>query len=517
MPHSAGDVIGDRYRLIAKIGEGGMATVWEAEHVALGSLVAVKFLHRTAPQDSELAQRFLREARVAASVKHRNVVEINDFGFTAKQVPYMVMERLVGESLADFLHHRGPLPFHEAARIASLTLRGLSAVHSAGIVHRDLKPDNVFLVHDEDGVFPKLLDFGLSRRIGRTDMTLEGTLMGTPDYMSPEQARGQTDLDARTDIYSMGVILYEMVSARMPYESELIGDLIAMISRDPPTPVTRYRADAPAELVGVIERAMAKRRDERFPDARAMRSALGQVWSGLAKSSTEHSDLASVSEFPHPAFEDTGTDLLRQHEGDARPFVSARASLTNASQPSTVDATVAERVGFVDAPTMLAAPIDSSPRTHPHPQGRPSVWTSLFALSLAAAAGATFAVVWVVNGDGGQDSFSFGGTSTMTAEPLDAGTDAHLPESPRPAAIASPADPGEASSVTATRSSDEITEQTTEETAETTVEAPRTAARPARAVRATQAERASKRRPAKRARETSRRGNTKRRPSTHRR
>src|SRR5690606_8785575 len=133
----------------------------EAEHVALGSRLAVKFLHRTAPKDSEMAQRFLREARVAASVKHRNVVDINDFGFTDDDVPYMVMERLIGESLAHYLARVGPLDFDEAARLTSLALRGLSAVHDAGIVHRDLKPDNIFLVDDEDGPFPKLLDFGL--------------------------------------------------------------------------------------------------------------------------------------------------------------------------------------------------------------------------------------------------------------------------------------------------------------------------------------------------------------------
>ncbi|MFO0680483.1 MAG: serine/threonine-protein kinase [Sandaracinus sp.] len=270
-----GTIVGERYKLVRKIGEGGLAAVWEAEHLTLGSRIAVKFLHRTGPMQSEASQRFLREARVAASVRHRNVVEIVDFGFAEGEIPYMVMEFLEGRSLGAYLEEKGRLPFDEAARIIAGTLRGLAAVHAAGLVHRDIKPDNVFLVDDaEEGFYPKLVDFGLSRRAGRSDMTAEGTLMGTPQYMSPEQAMGQTDLDARADIYAVGVVLYELVSGVVPFDSDSLADILTSVVHTPPKPLKQLVPEVPDKLAFVVETAMAKDREHRFVDARAMRNSL---------------------------------------------------------------------------------------------------------------------------------------------------------------------------------------------------------------------------------------------------
>jgi serine/threonine-protein kinase len=270
-----GTIVGERYKLVRKIGEGGLAAVWEAEHLTLASKIAVKFLHRTGPMQSEASQRFLREARVAASVRHRNVVEIIDFGFDDGEIPYMVMEFLVGRSLGDHLLEKHALPFDEAAKIIAGTLRGLAAVHAAGLVHRDIKPDNIFLVDDaEDGFYAKLVDFGLSRRAGRSDMTAEGTLMGTPQYMSPEQAAGKTDLDARTDIYSVGVVLYEMLAGQVPFDSESLADILKDVVWTPPKPLSELVPDVPEKLAFVVETAMAKDREHRFVDARAMRASL---------------------------------------------------------------------------------------------------------------------------------------------------------------------------------------------------------------------------------------------------
>ncbi len=284
----AGTILAGRYRLLRAVGRGGLASVWEAEHVALGSPVAIKFLHRTGPRDGELSQRFLREARIAASVRHRNVLDILDFGFAEATsgdtsagdtsaddaVPYMAMELLNGRTLGALLAAQPRPPLARTIDIVAGTLRGLSAVHDSGLVHRDIKPDNVFLVEDEDGAFPKLVDFGLSRRSGRGDLTEEGMLLGTPQYMSPEQAAGLADLDARTDIYAVGVVLYEMLAGRRPFASGSLAETIDRVLHETPARLSDVAPDVPAPLVEVVETAMDKDRERRFVDARAMRSAL---------------------------------------------------------------------------------------------------------------------------------------------------------------------------------------------------------------------------------------------------
>jgi eukaryotic-like serine/threonine-protein kinase len=284
-PKSEGaTIVAERYRLIRRVGQGGLASVWEAEHVTLGSPVAIKFLHRTGPEGGEQSERFLREARIAASVKHRNVVDIIDFGFTDvrvgeaatgdERVPYMVMELLKGRTLGALLEAERCPALAQVVDIALGTLRGLTAVHDSGLVHRDLKPHNVFLVDDEDGAFPKLVDFGLSRRAGRTDLTTEGMLLGTPQYMSPEQAAGRVDLDARTDVYTMGVVLYEMLAGRLPFPSGSLAETLDRVLHDAPTPLRQAAPAVPEPIALVVETAMAKDRARRYMDARAMRAAL---------------------------------------------------------------------------------------------------------------------------------------------------------------------------------------------------------------------------------------------------
>ena len=262
-----------------------MASVWRARDSTLERAVAVKLLFARDERDKQrLVQQFLREARIAASVHHRNVIHIVDFGSTEGQQPFMVMELLEGESLGHRMHREPPLELPEVVHIAALTLRGLAAVHDAGIIHRDLKPDNVFLTRDRAGaIFPKILDFGISRstepRSGRRSAltTRDGMIVGTPEYMSPEQARGMRTLDKRTDIYSMGCILYEALTGQLPFNCENVGDLIIQIVTSTPPSVNERKPSVPKAISDVIAKAMARSPDDRYQDAMEMQRALLMV------------------------------------------------------------------------------------------------------------------------------------------------------------------------------------------------------------------------------------------------
>ena len=214
----AGHVVGGKYKLIHPLGIGGMGTVWRAEHQALKQQVAIKLLDARGPTAERAVKRFKREAQIAASVRHRNIVYISDFGIDGG-APYLVMELLSGVPLSERMVVGEPLSVGSFLHLIDETLQGLAAVHAAGVVHRDMKPENIFLVRESDTLsFPKLLDFGVSRSTERGQghtITREGVVMGTPEYMSPEQARGRM-ADARSDIYSLGVVVYEALAGRLP-------------------------------------------------------------------------------------------------------------------------------------------------------------------------------------------------------------------------------------------------------------------------------------------------------------
>lgn len=276
-----GTVVTGRYRLDAVIGHGAMGTVYRAFDQTLGRLVAIKVLVVDPRSDGEdVVDQFLREARIAAAVQHRNVIHTIDFGTIDGTQPYMVMELLSGVSLAERLEQPPRIPREQLLHLVSLTLRGLTAVHDAGIVHRDLKPANIFLQSEPEGVFPKILDFGISRSLGNADerrsaiSTQRGMIVGTPDYMAPEQARGEANITRAADIYAMGAILYEGLSGVLPFDAPNVGDLIVQIVTKQPRPIEELVPDLPQSVIDVIQQAMAKDPAERFIDARAMRKAL---------------------------------------------------------------------------------------------------------------------------------------------------------------------------------------------------------------------------------------------------
>jgi tRNA A-37 threonylcarbamoyl transferase component Bud32 len=298
-------VILGRYRLDSLIGEGGMASVWKAKDLTLARPVAVKILYARDDRDEQaLVDQFLREARIAAAVQHRNVIHIVDFGTTAEGRPFMVMELLEGESLGARMHRGPPMELDEVVHVACMTLRGLQAVHDAGIIHRDLKPDNIFLKADGSGTFPKILDFGISRSVepssGRRSAltTKEGIIVGTPEYMSPEQARGLKDIDKRTDLYSMGVILYESLTGRLPFQSENIGDLIIQIVTATSQPAHEANPSVPLAVSRVIEKAMARSPGARYADATQMQQALLEAAESVLGGG--NSLRRSISDMPPP-------------------------------------------------------------------------------------------------------------------------------------------------------------------------------------------------------------------------
>ncbi|MBZ0121425.1 MAG: serine/threonine protein kinase, partial [Sandaracinaceae bacterium] len=274
----AGIRIGDRYRLERRIAEGGMSVVWEATHLTLDRTVAVKFLDVFGRRAEEARERFLREARLVAAIRNRHVVDVIDFGTEPGGRPYMVMERLEGMTLAQRMERDPALTVGEVIEIIASVLTGLSAVHEAGIVHRDLKPENVFLVEDADGVSPKILDFGVSRAIeGELESvmpTLENAIVGTPQFMSPEQARGLRDIDHRTDLWSTGVMLFELLTGVLPFDAEVVGDILVRIATQEAPDLESLRPDLGEPFASVVRKALCRDRDRRWASAREMRGAL---------------------------------------------------------------------------------------------------------------------------------------------------------------------------------------------------------------------------------------------------
>jgi serine/threonine-protein kinase len=273
-----GTVLADKYRIVRQIGQGGMGAVYEAEHLVIGRRVAVKTLHAEYAHRSELVTRFHREAQAASRIGHLNIVEVLDFGKDEHDAPFLVMEFLEGRSLAGTLQRDGTFPVERAADVIGQTLAALDAAHAKGIIHRDLKPENIFLTdHGGRTDFVKLLDFGISKfqtGFGEAKLTTTGVTLGTPYYMAPEQAAGESDLDHRVDVYAMGAVLYESLTGRPPYEGSNYNALLAQILSTDPVPLLEFRPDVDPLLEQVVRTAMARRRTDRFASAGAMLEAL---------------------------------------------------------------------------------------------------------------------------------------------------------------------------------------------------------------------------------------------------
>lgn len=284
LPHNAmiGRVIGERYGVTALIGEGGMGEVYEAKHLAIGRLVAIKVLNPGRAQDQEAISRLQHEARVAGTLGHPNICAIYDMGLLDDGSPYLVMERLHGETLAQRLVRETRLSVEDLIDVMVQVLSALAAAHQRGIIHRDLKPDNIFLSRREGmRPVPKLLDFGISKSedVEETmaELSSQTVAAGTPFYMAPEQARGDRRLDHRVDLWATGIILYECLSGQRPFDAKNYNALLVQIQTAAPRALREVQPDVPAWLERLVERALRKAPEDRFQSAMEVQTALRSI------------------------------------------------------------------------------------------------------------------------------------------------------------------------------------------------------------------------------------------------
>lgn len=276
----AGKVLKDRYRLDAPLGSGGFGTIWRAMDLRLEAPVAVKLIDPEIAKDAGAVERFMREARAAATLRSPHVVQIIDHA-VQDDLPFIVMELLEGENLAQRIRRAGKLPPLEVARLLTHVARAVGKAHEVGIVHRDLKPENVFIVHNEDEEVAKVLDFGVAKVessgfVASGARTRTGSLLGTPYYMSPEQVQGNKEVDHRSDLWALGVIAFEALTGHKPFQSDGLGDLVLRICvRRPPVP--SEVAPVPPLFDPWFAKATAREPSERFQSARELVAALREV------------------------------------------------------------------------------------------------------------------------------------------------------------------------------------------------------------------------------------------------
>ena len=367
-----GDILGDRWVLLEKIDAGAMGEVFRAEHQVLGHAVAVKVLLPEMTRDQGAIDRFLREARIAAKLRHPNVVRVEDYGLSSDGRPYLVMELLRGESLARLLARTPRLRPSVVLALVQQIADALDTAHAAGIVHRDLKPENIFLSGPADALKLKVLDFGVAKFTDALaaggGATASNTLVGTPRYMSPEQARASRTLDGRSDLWALGILAYEMLTGRHPFEGEAIAELLVAILTHPIAPPSALRPALPVAIDGWCARALARNRADRFPNGHSLADALATA---LGESTL-----------------DTWTDASappRSASRDGRGTLRVRRDRSDPTPPN---------LDVLPAASLAGAPADETPHRGlaalPTPEAGPrwaASWWAAIPIAFAAALG----------------------------------------------------------------------------------------------------------------------------------
>jgi serine/threonine protein kinase len=327
---SEGSQIGRRYVIDRRIGKGAAGVVFEASHLVIGKKVALKCLYPQHRATRTSVERFFREARIAATVEHPNVIEVFDGG-DEDGVLFLAMELLEGETLGERID-RGAVGVSEAIEIFLGIMDGVAAVHERGVIHRDLKPDNIFLVKPRPGRLggAKVLDFGISKLMepGLRELTSLGTVMGTPFYMAPEQVANTRDVDARADVYSLGVMLYEALAGDLPYPEESVIEIFKRAQEGNAAPLSNVRPEVPRSLSRLVEKAMKPAREDRFASVAEMRDALAKVLLADTDPSTMRpsgpEERATVRDIPSPLLgmklEESATAPRARSAPPARPL-----------------------------------------------------------------------------------------------------------------------------------------------------------------------------------------------------
>jgi hypothetical protein len=392
-----GERIGD-YRLVRFIGAGGMGEVYEAQHTTLGTRQAIKFLRRDHACRPDLVARFEQEARIASTLDSRHIVKVRELCAAEGAAPYMVMDLAEGRSLASILAEHGQLEVARALDLVRQACVGLCVAHDKRIVHRDLKPDNLYVCPQNDGAeLLKILDFGIAKHLGASDSgptTETGGNLGTAHYMSPEQAQGARHaIDHRTDIYSLGVILYEMLSGRRPHQGESYNEILIRIVTQRPVPLDAFCPDLPGELVRIVDRAMQREPSERFRSASEFGAALARLPSRDVESPCLGPRLGPAA---HPRGPDMGTLEVCGATADRAGILRAMESGHG-------------RAGLTDVPAS-----EQPPRSLAHVRRR-------FLLALASAATITASVLWLRDASRDGRAPHAGGQPVLAPPPAGAG------------------------------------------------------------------------------------------------
>jgi eukaryotic-like serine/threonine-protein kinase len=310
------ELVAGKYQLLGMIGRGGMGSVWEGRHITLGTRVAIKFIETDHASSVEARQRFDNEARAAATIQSKYAIQIFDHGVLADGKPYIVMEFLSGEPLDKRLERLRALPLQDAAHILHQVAKGLGRAHERGIIHRDLKPENIFLVRDEDegGEIAKVLDFGIAKMtsdsMAISNSTKTGAILGTPYYMSPEQARGLKNIDHRSDIWSFAVIAFRCVTGRLPFDGESVGDLLVKICVSPLPRPSEINPNLPQTFDGWFSRCLDREPMNRFPTVQEASMSLLQLSGITGRGSFNSGQLQAVQSPSHGGrAQDTGQRL----------------------------------------------------------------------------------------------------------------------------------------------------------------------------------------------------------------